>query len=855
MRSLRRPLAGLLAVLALALTGAAAPASVQKAAAGTGSQVTVSGHDEFADLKLTVSQTKNLVNQVVKISWKGATPTISDSNYAADYLQIMQCWGDASTGPKPDQCQFGASSALGAGAGSQGAGAYTNTRQLNYGGLHDPAQTLPPSSDTGISSVPFHSVTGDVIKKGNWNEFYDVSTSNEVPYARSGTNGTGEVYFEVQTSLEAPGLGCGEVPAGHVSATGRSCWLVVVPRGETEVDGSPYGSQSSGLLQSSPLSATNWKQRIVVPLQFESIGNFCPIGADEVGTLGTEAVAEAVLRWQPALCQTGAKTIYGYLQATDDTARVKLVSDKPGMVFVSRPATADQVPQGQRPVYAPVALSGLTFGYFIESRAGFSAPDSVKARNGTRLSSLNLTARLVAKLLTESYQDGNSRFADSTKNNPFNLARDPEFQKYNPDYADLDFGGSLGDALVPEPLSDTAWELWNWVVQDPAAREFLDGTPDNTGAHGDAKFSGMTVNPHYKDAGLPVNSYPKNDPFCQEFPDHPDNPLCIQDKHPYASDMHAGARAVARGETLSRTLWDNTTLPPAYKKDNPQPAGQRAVLAVTDTATAHRYGLVTAALQNAAGRFVAPTDASLLAAQKAMKPSGVAGVLGNDPVAKDAAAYPIPLLSYAATVPENLGKKEGQEYADLLRYAVGPGQRPGVSAGTLPDGYVPLPQALRSQTLQAASAIVSRSGVTTPDPDPDPSHSSGGNTGGHGGSSGGGDGGSSGGGGAGDGGAGVPGPPADGSTPPASQAPSAPAGVPSGTSSGAPSATPVAAGSPLPPTPDWALGATRFALLIALVAGLVAAVCGPLLPRVAPRVATGLRALRTRGLNTPQGKG
>lgn len=843
MRSLRRPLAGLLTVLALALTGAAAPASVPMAAAASGSKVTVFGHDAFPGMKVTVSQTKNLVNQVVKVSWKGAAETVSDSNYAADYLQIMQCWGDASTGPDPEQCQFGGSSALGAGAGSQGAGAYTNTRQLNYGTLKDPAQTLPPPTPSGNSYVPFRSVTGDKTAPGNWNDFYDVSTSNEVPYARSGPDGTGEVYFEVQTALEAPGLGCGEVPEGHTATTGRSCWLVVVPRGESEVDGSAYGSQPSGLLQSSPLSATNWKQRIVVPMQFEAIGDFCPIGADERGTLGDEAVAEAVVRWQPTLCQNGSKTIYGYAQITDDTARAKLVSGKPGMVFLNRPATGDQVPADQKPVYAPVTLSGLTFGYFIESRAGFGAPEDVKASNGTRLTSLNLTARLVAKLLSESYQDGNSRLADSTVNNPFNLAHDPEFLKYNPDYADLDFGGSLGDALVAEPLSDATSALWSWVEQDPAAREFLDGTADNTGAHGDPTFSGMKVNPHYKSLHLPVNSFPKSDPFCQEFDTHPDNPLCIQDKHPYATDMHAGARAVARGETLARTIWDATTQPPAYKKDSPQPAGQRAVIAVTDTATAHRYGLVTAALQNAAGSFVAPTTESLLAAQKAMKPSGVAGVLENDPATKDAAAYPVPLLSYAATVPEKLGKKEGREYADLLRYAVGSGQRPGVSAGTLPDGYAPLPQALRSQTLQAASAIVSRSGPTIPDPDPDPEPGSG-----DGGSTGGGD--TGGGGDGGDGGAGVPAPPVESPTATASPNPSAPA-----PSSPPPSVAPVAAGSPLPPTPDWALGATRFALLIALVAGLVAAVCGPLLPRVAPRVATGLRALRTRDLNTPQEKG
>ncbi|MGW3953456.1 hypothetical protein ACWEKM_21650 [Streptomyces sp. NPDC004752] len=847
MSAVRRSLAGLLGVLALvlAVTGAAAPVTP-----AAGSAVTVSGHGAYAHLKVTVSQTTHLVNQVVKISWKGAAPTVSDTDYAADYLQIMQCWGDSKSGPDPEQCQFGGSSALGAGAGSQGAGAYTNTRQLTYGGLKDPAQQLPPPTPTGISYMPFHSATGDVIKTGNWNEFYDSNSTNEVPYARTGSDGTGEVYFEIQTSQEAPGLGCGAVPAGAKNpATGRKCWLVVVPRGDKEVDGGPYRSQPNGLLQSSPLSATNWQQRIVVPLSLEPIGNFCPIGADERSTLGDEPVAEAILRWQPALCQTGDKAIYGYAQVTDDTARAKLVSGKPGMVFLNRPATADQVPADQHPVYAPVTLSGLTLGFFVESRAGFNAPAAVKARDGTRLSSLNLTPRLVAKLLTESYQDGSSRFAPSTQNNPFNLARDPEFRKYNPDYADLDFGGNLGDALVPEALSDAAWQLWNWVGQDPAARAFLDGTADNEGRYGDASFSGMTVNPAYKGIKLPISDFPKSDPFCQQFQDHPDNPLCVQDKHPYATDLHAAARAVARGDTLARTTWDNTAIPPAYKKNPPQPAGQRAVLAVTDTATASRYGLVTAKLQNAAGRFVAPVTKTLLAGEAAMKPSGVPGVLRTDPRSTSAGAYPLTLLSYAATVPEKLTEKEGRDFAALLKFAVGSGQRPGVSAGTLPDGYAPLPHDLRRQTVAAADAIASRAGSGSGGSDSgDPKGDA---NGGAGGGSGGGSGGSgSSGGGTSGGGAGAGGTAAGGAGGTASSA-SSPSSSPSASAqpSGSPSATaPTANGSPALLTPPWVLGAVRYTLLIALVVGLAATVGGPLLPRVAPQLAAGIAAWRAKAL-------
>ncbi|MEW1719863.1 hypothetical protein [Streptomyces sp. NPDC093109] len=837
------------------------------------SPVTVTGKGDFGDLKVTVAQTRHLVNEVVKVSWTGAAPTVSDTAYAADYLQIMQCWGDDAKGPDPEQCQFGGSSALGAGAGNQAAGAYTNSRQLSYGGLTDPAQTLPPPSSTGLSYVAFHSVTGEVTRTGNSNDFFDSNTTNEVPYARTNPDGTGEVYFEAQTAVEAAGLGCGEAAGGAAgdaavtggaSATeGRQCWLVVVPRGETEVDGSRYTTQSGGFLQSSPLSATNWAHRLVVPLHFEPIGQFCPIGADERPTLGNEMVAEAISRWQPVLCRTGGRTIFGYAQVTDDTARAKLGSGNPGMVFLNRPATGEQLAAGQQqPVYAPVALSGLTIGFLIESQASFSAPEAVRARNGRRMAGLRLNQRLVAKLLTESYQDGNSRFAPSTAKNPYNLGTDPEFTALNPEYADLTFGGKLGDALVPEALADTAHLLWSWVDQDPAAREFLDGVPDNQGKYGAAGNAGMTVNPHYAKLKLPLDHFPKSDPFCQQFEDHPDHPLCVQDKHPYTSDMRGAARAAGRGESLARTTWDATATPPAYKKDPPQPAGQRAMLAVADTSTALRYGLVPAQLRNAAGQYVAPTTAGLLAGQRAMRPSGVKGVLAPAPGDKKAtAAYPLTSLTYAATVPAALTKAAGKDYAEFLTYATGSGQQPGVSAGTLPEGYAPLPQALRKQAALAAATIKSLAGQDPAATDPDPAGPGGTPGTGGSGSASGGSGTVPASGTGGDTGAGIGSGPAAGDGTPAggtagtgaaggsagdgaSPSPSAAAAKPDASVSTAPQ--PAAARAEAALTPPWAIGAVRYVVLIVLIIGLAAAVGGPLLPRVVPVVAYRLRAMRAQ---------
>ncbi|MEU4272163.1 hypothetical protein [Streptomyces sp. NPDC026092] len=828
----------LVPVVATVGTGLDPAAPPAYAATGDDSRTTVSGTGDFADLKITVSQTRNLVNQVVKITWTGGAPTVSDTAYAANYLQIMQCWGDE-RGPGTDQCQFGGSSALGAGAGNQAAGAYTNSRQLNYGAnLKDSEnQPLPPPSPSGISYAPFRSVTGDEVSPGNWNEFFDVNSTNEVPYARTNPRGEGEVYFEAQTGVEAPGLGCGDATEKAGTVTGRGCWLVIVPRGTKEVDGSAYTAQSSGQLQSSPLSPANWKHRITVPLGFEPIGSHCPIGAEERGTLGSEMAAEAVTRWQPALCRTGAKAIYGYAQVPDETARVKLLSGRPGLVFVGRNAEITTPRKDHRaPVYAPVAVSGITIGYFIESQASFRAPDAVKQRNGARMGTLRLTPRLVAKLLTESYRDGVSRFAESVAKNPENLGRDPEFIRLNPEYADLDFGGKLGDALVPQPLADTTRQLWAWVVQDPAAAEFLKGTPDNQGTHGNPGNAGATVNPHYKNLATPLDTFPKSDPYCQPFDDRPDFPLCIQDKKPYATDMHAAARAAGRGDTLARTSWDPTATPPAYKKDPPQPAGQRAVLAVTDTATADRYGLMRAELLNAAGKFTAPDTASMTAAVGARK-AGTDGVTLPDPGSRNPAAYPLTVVTYAATVPADLTAAEGRDYGTLLTYAAGAGQNPGVASGTLPHGYAPLPEALRAQTRKAAHQVTTQAGKNASTTTPPPGTADGGASGdgGAGGSTG-----TSGGSGGGDG-TGSGGATAGGtqSTAGPSTGPSQ-AAVPPTTGKPAP-ATPAALGEP---TPGRAVGFVRNALLICLIVGALAAFTGPLLPRYLPRL---LAAARTQG--------
>ncbi len=221
-------------VISVAVTAAGRDPEAAHAAAGdlTESTVTVRGTGAFADLEVTVSQTKNLINQVVLVTWTGGKQTQPPSaRYGTDFLQLMQCWSSPSaTGgweqPTREQCQFGATPFR------NDTGFAVGTRQLEYPGIDDQAETYrhPPAGTDVENFVPFRSVTGKEIKGRNSNEFFDGNTTNEVSVTRTRVDGTGEQTFEVQTATQAPGIGCGErLTDGGGAVTGRPCWLVIVP--------------------------------------------------------------------------------------------------------------------------------------------------------------------------------------------------------------------------------------------------------------------------------------------------------------------------------------------------------------------------------------------------------------------------------------------------------------------------------------------------------------------------------------------------------------------------------------------------------------------------------------------------
>lgn len=815
-------------------------------------------YQDFADLEVTVAQTDDIRRQSLHLSWEGALPSrFNGTNLLqGGYLQLMQCWGDENAGPDPETCVYGATGVAETPPGD------TGFRFLNYSAPPDPlldedalAAYWNPADQRHM--VPFQAANAaDPV----WDAapYYDRWTTNEVRRVLTRPNGTGETYFPVQDGVGAPHLGCGLAidDGGDI----RDCWLVIVPRGVHEVNGTDLAGTES-LLLSSPLSPSNWAQRIQVHLDFASLDTVCPIDAEQRPTLGSELMGSAMYSWQPVLCADDGP-VYGFSPASDAVARriVSTPTSLEGMGFTSAPVTEAD---GPAPVlHAPVAISGLAIGF------------NLVASDGVRVDELRLTPRLMAKLLTQSYwRDVPGTVAYSVqpgegeedprpewiRQNPEAFVYDPEFLALNPGIDPNIHSLHASNVLkVPDEPSDAVRDLWRWIFSDDAAVAWLGGTADE---------HGMRVNPalgelltgHIEDGTAP-DIVPRDVETCYEVED--DDPIaafpeyCSLDLLPYTSGFEDSARRTSLFETSLWTREPNATHPsqqPGGWYSRPESRQFGVALALTDTVSAGRYGVPTASLLNASGEFVAPTGAGLTAGVNAMVPSEVDGVLETDPEAADPSAYPLPAVTYAAVRTEQ-ERAPLEDYAHFLEHAAGPGQTAGWSPGELRPGYVPLPEEMREQTLAVAEDLLDG------DPPDDPGDPSGFSPGG---AEDGTDDGSPGGDEGGDASGGDPsgGPGADsagdapggngaapdpqsfspgGTDDPADGAGAAP--LPDGAADGGaedPAAPPVGDDVPVAQsTPGEPVGPMQYALLVVLIIGLVGAFAGPAVLRLGPRAVT-----------------
>ncbi len=533
-----------------------------------------------------------------------------------------------------------------------------------------------PASYTQCYGLSQYMADGDPLKyTGRDGTAYDFGApdlpSNAV-HAATYEDGTGRAAIEVRPALDAPSMACGEDAA---------CSIVVIPL--TSSDGSP------GSINSASVNEASWQKRAVVPLRFAPTPQAaCGLADPEVETAGALTLRRAMASWLPAACSARAPVVGDYAEVGEGEAREAFAGGLVDAALTVRPLEEGSGAD-RRPAYVPLGTTAVAVSVIVDEDF-----------TGRPAGQLKLNARLVAKLLTQSYDlnEGTGLIDDTgvmpprnpaTKGNALNLFNDPEFQALNADAGISAWPYSTNGApqLFIEN-TDVAHELTRWLAEDPEAAAFLAGRPDERG---------MKVNPTFA-----TTTYPAAE-------------LALNDPHPFTVKQYQPVRLEQVAKNLVRRLTPSiatfTVEAPAGKpSSDPVPFGQRALIGFVDLGSARAYDLPVAALRNAAGEYVVPTRASL-AASAATMTTTTAGTQQMDHAAAGPDAYPLAVVNSAAVPTTGLDRARAGKLADLLTTITTTGQEPGPFVGQLPDGYAPLDGAQRARAATAISALRAQAGA------------------------------------------------------------------------------------------------------------------------------------------------
>lgn len=510
----------------------------------------------------------------------------------------------------------------------------------------------------------------------------------------TGSDGTGLADMEVRTPVESSHLGC---------TTTAPCALVVVPAW------APQGQDQTGQIE----DPANWKFRTVIPISFQELPQNCAFADADVRLQGSPLAGVMMSQWNHKTCINNPAVNVDYTNLGEPRARANFLSGVADVALTSLPASAADGTATRAYAYAPVNVTSLVVAFVNDD-----------SNTGKAITTMKLNPRLLAKLITESYgyvafngsdwpppspacpagQDLDNitqakycspPYDKNVTNNPLSLFADPEFLKLNPG-ANWNSGDGTNDPLLFSGNADFTYELTRYIESDADARAFLAGTPDPWG---------MRVNTAYKGISYPANTFELRDPSV--YMTYSFQPL---------GDFTALANNLIQAKPAG-AQWlispdDNGT--PTHLKFTAQPVGFHSLVAIMDSASAAALRLPTAQLQNAAGSYVAPDSAGMTAAEGDFTKNSDGVTRQMNYTAKDAAAYPLTMETYAMVATSKLSSKLADKTADLLDFAAGPGQTPGVEPGDLPPGYVPLAASEIALTKKAADEVRKQSGATPP---------------------------------------------------------------------------------------------------------------------------------------------
>lgn len=737
----------------------------------------VNGHEKVVDkrtVSLTVSETRNLRGrQEVAVSWTGAHPTggiVADENsidaQQEEYpMVLLECRGTSANSPNPadrlspETCWTQTWSER-----------YQDTFQTEFppyridqfASVADRAQVVGapdplPESCAYLPAptqhwVPFIAAGGHVYYGGPAGCAGEAPGSQDVEgsgfpsnetFGVTGLDGKGSADFDIWTSDENAALGCSEtVPCSLVAVPimGISCdpQAKDLPAGDRPT-GSAYqqakamceatGAFAPGQIADPPeglddltvsgslwWSASNWRNRIVVPLTFAVPASVCTIvGSNNVvDVYGSELLIQATSQWAPHFCLNKKLFSFVHVQTGEPEARSFLATGSSVAAFSS-----DAEPGGwDKPVVsAPTALTGFAISYDIDGA------------NGQPYTRLRLTPLLLAKLLTESYpaELPVQEEDPALSHNPLNITDDPEFQQLNPGITHgVDASEAASELMAISSDSDVIEALTTYINDNPTARAWLNGTPDKWG---------MVVNPAYRGIKLPVDQWPLLSTFEPKEWYASDNNNCLyNDPQPYLPLVAAPQQTleevseslqfdIANSTTYCSQVNGSTTLEKLTALGQQTP-GYRFLIGITPLADDDRYQLRPAALETTNGHFVTPTVASLRAAAAMLAPDEKTGTwpIPYEKMRSTRAgegAYPGTMVVYTDVPTSGLTAETASDLAQFLTFVATKGQRQGLGVGELPPGYLPLTKAnglapLAAYTLAAAQAVAAQKGVVPP---------------------------------------------------------------------------------------------------------------------------------------------
>ncbi len=644
-----------------------------------------------ANGKVTVSQTRNLRDQVVHVSWTGFTPSVDIFNNAQTVVnsssnsgnptvypvEILQCRGAT---PGPTDCY--------------GANLYGGDPHLGFQQGSPAAGVAPEYPSNVVTAV-------------------------------TAPDGTGQANIEVWSATQSQTLGC---DATH------QCSLVVLPwyGGDARsvshfgtTDSTPdcgnhsfdrdasFNEASLAILSQGNAVNNNintseacaWANKVTIPLSFAPTDADCKAATTDFKMAGLEMANRAVQQWRSGFCQgDGALNVDYTYSGGEPQARSAFLRDSgPDVALTAR---ADSTAAPRPYVYAPLANTAISVAFLIDDQSGLP------------IHQLRLNARLMAKLLTQSYSGAPpgqpaSFVPASVVGNPTCLYVDPEFLALNPPPTPgapsqwPTCGNSIGTyPTVVGGNTDLVYQVTSWIAADPQAEAFLQGSPDDWGMHVDPFYQ----RPAY--TGYPTESFTIQDTSGPSaYPD-----MKAYDWIPQLGGLMQVARRMLSGAPGCQNYQLNGT---THDPCPVQSIGQRTLIAIMDSGQATALSLPTAQLLNPAGSFVAPSLASMQAAVSDMPTDPVTGTqtlpygTGGTAFAKDAAAYPLTTVQYAMVPTAGQPSAKATAISQFVQRATDPGsgQLYGPEPGKLAVGYLDLTTSQLSQAQAAVQHVLAQDGA------------------------------------------------------------------------------------------------------------------------------------------------